>query len=209
MDIALEDVGKRYNRTWIFSKVQHHFTSGTSYAILGNNGSGKSTLLQVVSGFLSPTEGKVIYREANQEVPASDFYQHFSWVAPYVEVPEEFSFRELLEFHFSFKPLLKGMGLREIPAVAGLTAAANQPLTEYSSGMKQRVRLCLALFSDVPVLLLDEPTTHLDRAGISWYREVVQEYATNRLLIISSNQEHEFDFCQQQLQVGRWKPEKR
>ncbi len=203
--VRLDDIGKRYQRQWIFQGVNQHFEKGKSYALLGPNGSGKSTLMQIVSAILSPTVGKVHYDLAGQNLSADDIYRQLSFSAPYLELVEEFTLLELINFHRSFKPLVQGMSSDQLIQRVELQDARHKQIRNYSSGMKQRVRLGLALLTRSEIVLLDEPTNNLDVRGIDWYRALVQEHRADRLLIIASNQAHEYDFCEHQVNIQQWK----
>jgi ABC-type multidrug transport system ATPase subunit len=217
MTISVSDAGKRYNRDWIFRRFSYTFHSGTSYAITGPNGSGKSTLLQAIGGAIGLSEGRLEYamadgREAmaapanGQRATANDStYQHISIAAPYLEVIEEMTVTEFLEFHQTFKPLLKDTSIKTIIAAVGLESAAHKQIRYYSSGMKQRVKLAQAIFSDVPVILLDEPCTNLDSAGIALYQQLIKDYCSDRLVIVSSNDEAEYGFCKEAVNILQYK----
>jgi ABC-type multidrug transport system ATPase subunit len=195
MKIILSDAGKRFNREWIFRHFDYQFFSSHAYAITGPNGSGKSTLLQFVAGVLMPSEGKIAYYNPDGE-PNEGFFRFFSIAAPYLETIEEMTAIEFLKFHHQFKPLMSGMPVSQILERVGLKDAADKQIRYYSSGMKQRLKLAQAFFSDTPVLLLDEPTTNLDGPGIAMYHELIQDFTAERLLIISSNDPMEYSFCQ-------------
>lgn len=195
MKIILSDAGKRFNREWIFRHLNYQFLSSQAYAITGANGSGKSTLLQFIAGALMPSEGKLDYYLEN-DMPVSAQFPLFSIAAPYLETIEEMTALEFLRFHHQFKPLISGLSPLQILEKLGLKEAAEKQIRYYSSGMKQRVKLAQAFFSDTPVLLLDEPTTNLDGSGIALYQELIRDYCTERLVIISSNDPQEYSFCQ-------------
>jgi ABC-type multidrug transport system ATPase subunit len=205
MRISLTDAGKRYNREWIFRHADLHFEAGGRYAITGPNGSGKSTLLQVIGGMLMPSEGKVAYHDEKGTVEPGNAFAHISFCAPYLELIEEMSGVEFLQFHFGFKTLPAGQTIGSILGQTGLDKSARKQIRNYSSGMKQRLKLAQAIFSDTPVLLLDEPCTNLDKEGISTYRRLIDELAADRLVVVSSNDEVEFDFCDTVLKVEDWK----
>ncbi len=218
MTISLSDAGKRFNRDWIFRRFNYSFTSGNSYAIVGPNGSGKSTLLQAIGGAVGLSEGKVVVsREALagghqtsdiDHTPAADtenLYQYISIAAPYLEVIEEMTVTEFLHFHQTFKPLLSSLSIKEMISVIGLDNAANKQIRYYSSGMKQRVKLAQAIFSDVPVILLDEPCTNLDGTGIALYQQLINTYCKDRLVIVSSNDEAEYGFCKERISMLEFK----
>jgi ABC-type multidrug transport system ATPase subunit len=194
MKIILSDAGKRFNREWIFRHFDYQFFSSHAYAITGPNGSGKSTLLQFLAGALMPSEGKIVYYKKNDE-PTAEFYSLLSIAAPYLETIEEMTANEFFQFHLKFKPLMSGISVSQILERVGLHEAANKQIRYYSSGMKQRVKLAQAFFSDTPVLLLDEPTTNLDSPGIALYHELIRDYCNERLVIVSSNDALEYSFC--------------
>lgn len=205
MTISLNQAGKRYNYDWIFRKVTYTFRAGGRYAILGPNGSGKSTLLQVISGHQHQNEGSVSYLLQDKTVPADTFYQHFSLAAPALELIEELTLKETLRFHLQFKQLLPGFTPEKVIAAISLEHAADKQLRHYSSGMRQRVKLALAIFSNTPVLLLDEPCTNLDTTGIKLYQDLIAQYAPGRTLIISSNDEQEYFMCEERLSILDYK----
>ncbi|HEY0667056.1 MAG TPA: ATP-binding cassette domain-containing protein [Sphingobacteriaceae bacterium] len=202
MEISLENIGRRFNREWIFREVNQTFVSGNSYAILGPNGSGKSTLLQLISGSLTPSEGLLKYRFSDKDVDIEGVYQYLSIAAPYLELIEEYTLSELIEFHFSFKKKVTDVSIVEL---LGFDRSKNKQLKYFSSGMKQRVKLALTLCSDVPVLILDEPTSNLDKEGVEWYHQLINQFTLNRVLLIGSNQEHEYDFCNHRLNITDYK----
>ncbi len=204
MKISLLDAGKRFNREWIFRHFDYSFSSPHAYAITGPNGSGKSTLLQFIAGALMPSEGKIMYTDAlDKSLP--DFYLHLSIAAPYLETIEEMTATEFLTFHQTFKPLQSDISIEEILKKVGLEKAAEKQIRYFSSGMKQRIKLAQAVFSNTPVLLLDEPTTNLDADGISLYQELIRNFCSEKLIIVSSNDAAEYSFCDTVLNMSSLK----
>ena len=205
MKIVLQNIGRRFNRDWIFRNIDYTFTTGETYAILGPNGSGKSTLLQVLNGSLSPSVGTINYFLEDKPVLAEDVFKQLSLAAPYLEVIEEFTLSEMIDFHFKFKAYLPGINKEALIDLLNLDGAKNKLIKYFSSGMKQRLKLALAFCSDTPLLMLDEPTSNLDAQGVDWYLNLVQKFALNRLTVICSNQEHEYSFCKHQLNISDYK----
>ena len=220
MQVQLINTGKRFNREWIFRNCNYTFNAGTAYAITGPNGSGKSTLLQTIAGAINASEGNVTvnrlpFTEEPQPltvngkrsaVDPSLIYQHLSIAAPYLELVEEMTAIEALQFHTAFKPLLAGISVKEILEIVGLKAAADKQIRFYSSGMKQRMKLAQAIFSDVPILLLDEPCTNLDAVGFALYHQLIKDYCAEKLVIVCSNDVQEYDFCTEKLDIMDYKP---
>lgn len=205
MRIILSDAGKRFNRDWIFRKLSYSFIQGNAYAITGANGSGKSTLLQVLSGSMNSSEGNIKWMDDNTEINNENVYQLVSLVAPYLEVIEEMTATEFLRFHAGFKPLQPNISIPQIIELIGLQQAADKQIRFYSSGMKQRVKLAQAIFSNAPILLLDEPCTNLDAAGYDLYHQLIQNYCSNKLIIVSSNDSNEYDFCKEKISITDYK----
>lgn len=205
MEIVLENLGRRFNRDWIFREINYTFTSPQTYAILGINGSGKSTLLQILNGSLSPSAGTICFFYQQKKVEVENVYRHISLAAPYLEMIEEFSLMEMINFHFQFKKYLSGMDQQKIIGLLQMESSKNKLIKYFSSGMKQRVKLALAFCADTPLLMLDEPTANLDTQGIDWYLQLIERFSSNRLTIICSNQEHEYQFCQNRLNISDYK----
>ncbi|MBC6990192.1 ATP-binding cassette domain-containing protein [Hymenobacter sp. BT491] len=201
MQIEAVGLGKRFHREWIFRGLTHIFRPGSATAILGPNGSGKSTLLNTLSGQLLSTEGSLSYAYQGRAIAVEEIPQLLAYCAPYLEVIEELTLTELLHFHTRFKPLRTGFTAKRLIELMYLEKSRHKLIRDFSSGMKQRLKLALALYSDAPLLLLDEPTTNLDRTGVDWYHEHVQATTADRLVLVSSNVPEEYDFCTEQLDV--------
>jgi ABC-type multidrug transport system ATPase subunit len=206
IEIILEKAGKQYNEDWIFSSLDLTLSSGNATVILGSNGSGKSTLLQVISSAIMPTAGKIEYKMKGSAIRPEHAYRLMSIAAPYIELIEEFTLTEMICFHRRLKPLVRNMPTSELIRICQLESNADKPLKYFSSGMKQRLKLALAIMSDTPVLLLDEPVSNLDKAAIDWYRELIMKNTNGRLVVVSSNSiEEEFGFCTQQIKLEDYK----
>lgn len=205
MTISLSDAGKRYNRDWIFRHVNYRFSTGHSYAITGPNGSGKSTLLQALSGALLLNEGTCEWADETGTLDPETVYSRVSICAPYLELIEEMTAREFLDFHRQFKPLLAGTGTEQILTELGLEKAMNKQIRYFSSGMKQRMKLAQCIFSDTRFVLLDEPCTNLDAAGIRLYHSLIEKYCAERLVLVSSNDETEYGWCSDEISLGDYK----
>jgi len=205
MTISLSDAGKRFNREWIFRHFTYQFIQGQSYAITGANGSGKSTLLQVLSGSMHFNEGSCIWSAGNTPVVPEQVYRHVSICAPYLEVVEEMTATEFLDFHQGFKTFLPGITTASALELVGLKAAAGKQIRYYSSGMKQRVKLAQCIFSNTSIVLLDEPCTNLDLTGIDLYNGLIEKYCADRLVIVCSNDKTEYGFCREIINIADYK----
>ena len=207
MKISLTDAGKRFNRDWIFRHFNYQLETGQSYAITGANGSGKSTLLQSLSGSMLLSEGIISFEDKGAMITPETVFKYVSICAPYLELVEEMTLREFLHFHEGFKSYLSGITPDTIISTLGLGRAASKQIRFYSSGMKQRVKLAQCIFSNTPIVLLDEPCTNLDSEGITLYQQLIKDYCNNRLVVVSSNDEVEYKFCRNVINVNEFKPE--
>ncbi len=206
MRIQVTAASKRFNTEWIFSNLNFSFTTGQHYALIGNNGSGKSTLLQIIAGYIGLTKGGIQWiSTSNETIDSTNIFQYISIATPYLELVEEFTALEQIIFHQQFKPLQNGLEPIELLEKIGLKNAAKKQIRNFSSGMKQRLKLALAIFDQAPILLLDEPCSNLDQEGIQTYHQLMQAYAMHKLIIVASNDPQEYQFCSQQLSLSNFK----
>ncbi|HSZ72301.1 MAG TPA: ATP-binding cassette domain-containing protein [Cytophagaceae bacterium] len=201
-ELVLSGLSKTFNKELLFKQLNATFPVHSATAITGHNGSGKSTLLKIIAGLQLPTEGKVAMTINAQSVPTEKYYQYLSYAAPYVELMEEYTLQEMLVFYFKLKPLLPSLLLEQLPDLLLLPKAKHKEIRSFSSGMKQRLKLGLAFFSNTPLVLLDEPTSHLDEQGKQWYKKNLQTLIGKRTLIIASNQEEEIECCTQRILIS-------
>ena len=207
MNITLKNIGKRFQKEWIFRSIELSFDKNDKVAILGSNGSGKSTLLQILSGYLTPSEGSIAWTNRNHQVGVAEVFASVSLATPYMALYDEFTLKENFDFFKSFKPLKGIYSASEFAHEIELSRALNKPLKEFSSGMRQRVKLGLAIIADTDFLLLDEPSSHLDANAIKWYNELVMKYAENRIVFVASNKEEsEIPFCNKRIEIVDFKP---
>jgi ABC-type multidrug transport system ATPase subunit len=211
--IQLNNIGKRFRYEWIFKNVSHTFENGKSYAILGPNGSGKSTLMKILSGHLTPSDGQITFFKEGKKREADTIYHLISYAAPYIDLIEELTLSEIIAFHSKFKPLSKTLSgitsaqqIQSLIEILGFQKSKNKEIRFFSSGMKQRLKLALAICSETPILLLDEPTTNLDAQGVEWYQNLVKSFVLDaplyqRLVIVASNTEHDYLFCDEKLDI--------
>ena len=206
MQISVEKVGKKFVKEWIVRNASFELLAGQQYTFVGPNGSGKSTLLQLLTGIMPVSEGIIKYIDkAGKEIEVDHWYKHLVVAAPYLELIEEFTLREQIEFHSKFKPFKNRLSPKDFEDFIQLPHASGKTLRHFSSGMKQRVKLGLAFMSDVPVIFLDEPTTNLDVPGINWYLDHVVHYTQDQLVLLGSNVKQEYEFCENIISVSAFK----
>jgi ABC-type multidrug transport system ATPase subunit len=203
--VQVKNVSKRFHHEWIFKNLDLELSTGDTIAITGGNGSGKSTLLKCLSGAIPLTAGTIQYQAGATQIAEEQWFRNLALATPYLELPEEFTLSEVINFHFQFKKPLQNRTTTEILEILGLEKHKSKSISQFSSGMKQRVKLALAIFSEVPFLLLDEPTTNLDKQGVTWYLELIQNHCSGRILVVCSNDPREYDFCEKKLALEDFK----
>lgn len=205
LEIKMREASKRFQYEWIFKNITLDLAAGSKTAIRGSNGSGKSTLLKCISGLIPTSEGKITYFLNGVQIPDAEIYQQLVISAPYLELPEEFTLIELLRFHFKFKRNIGNISFDKMMETMFLKDHQNKQISQFSSGMKQRLKIGLCFFSDSPFILLDEPTSNLDERGINWYLEMVNEFGKERTILVCSNDAREYAFCKNHIDVETYK----
>lgn len=200
--LAFDGVSKRFGQTRILNNFSYEFVSGKAYHIAGPNGSGKSTFLKIVCGYISPDKGKLVFSENNKTKEMEELATQTAFCAPYIDLLDELTGREQIDFHRSFKAFLPNADVLEEVKMAGIAHALDRPIRLYSSGMRQRLKLILTFLSDSPLLLLDEPCSNLDEAGKKYYATLANKYSMNRLVLVASNNmEEEHFFCTEKVEI--------
>ncbi len=205
--IQVINAGKKFGKEWIFKNVNLQIAPKDKLVILGLNGSGKSTLLQALTGYLTLNKGTVDFKENDSQLIEPEHqHQYVSLASPYLELIEEFTLREQIEHVAVFKPFLHKLSIDEIIELSGLANHQHKYIKLFSSGMKQRLKLTLAILADAPILFLDEPTTNLDATVIKWYKELIEKYASNKTIVVASNSiKEEYEFCNTVIEMHQFK----
>ncbi len=205
MTIALTQAGKRFGYEWIFRGLTYRFEAGTSYALTGPNGAGKSTLMKVLCGHLSLSKGEIHFEENGRRVEPDVVYRRISMAAPYIELIEELTLSELVHFHARMRPFRNNIAPDQVMEMLQLKGARHKAIRFFSSGMKQRLKLALAIYTEAPILLLDEPTTNLDTAGVRWFAELLEAHSAGRIVVVASNVPEDLRLCTQSLSILDYK----
>lgn len=203
LKVSFKDCGKSFNRQWLFRNVNCAFNVNEKWAFLGSNGSGKTTLTMLIAAQTWPTEGAIQWDYNNQTLQAAQAFSIVSLASPAMELPEEFNLKEIISSHAALKPFSIQNPLDALAELCEFDhKTLMKPIANFSSGMKQRVKLCLAAFTDTPILILDEPLTNLDKSGALVFQNILDNYTQNRLLIIASNREDEYGICNRFIQLS-------
>ena len=195
MQVTIQNLSKRYLYDWIIKDLSYTFADGSISGVNGINGSGKSTFIKMLCGFLSPSEGKILYTSNDKKISRSDVYQCITLAAPYTDIINEYDVEEMFAFHTKFKKLRLDIDTKQFLELVKLKGNKGKQIQFYSSGMKQRLQLALALITDSKLLLLDEPTSYLDDENKAWFYDLLAKHQDNRTIIIASNDKADFELC--------------
>lgn len=209
ISIHINNLGKKFVNEWIFKDLNLNISPAEKLVILGANGSGKSTLLQSIASFLIPTKGEVVWKNDNQVIEDDTIYKHLSMASPYMELIEDFTLTETINHQKQFKPFINNLSAEDVIKRMQLEHTADKYIKNYSSGMRQRVKLGLAILADCPVLLLDEPCSNLDANAIVWYQNMITEFALQKTILVCSNTvKEEYTFCTDKIEIEKFKVQK-
>lgn len=204
MQVVLKSLTKKYNKQVIFTNLDYTFEANQTYALVGHNGSGKSTLIQIIYNYNTISKGEINYY-LNNELVEENAQRFMAFAAPYVDLPEELTLQEIIDFHFSIKQKRTNLDIEQLLADANLSEHTDKMIKHFSSGMKQRAKLILAFATQADLLLLDEPCSNFDHAGITWYQQCINLLLGKCTIIVASNQLYEYEFCQHTLDILKYK----
>ncbi|MFI5253399.1 MAG: ATP-binding cassette domain-containing protein [Bacteroidota bacterium] len=202
--LRAEQIKKTFNRKVIFSDISFDLSSTQSLVITGRNGAGKSTLIKIIAALSSPTTGRISAKENEKEINAAVWFQYIGFVAPYLQLYEEFSAWENLRLLSDIRAMKIGdPRLRELLEMVQLDNRRHDIVRTYSSGMKQRLKYACALLHDPIFLLLDEPTANLDVAGRTIVENIVTEQKKSGVVIVATNEPAEIAWCDQTINLDK------
>ena len=189
MELSIDRLTKHYGHKIAVDRVSAVLSPGV-YGLLGANGAGKTTLMRMLCAILEPTSGEV--RLNGKEVSAmGEAYRN---VLGYL--PQDFGYypSDTAAEFLCYIAALKGIPrqaaqkrVKQLLATLELTAVANRKIKTFSGGMKQRVGIAQALLNDPYVLILDEPTAGLDPKERVRLRNLLSEYAGDKIVILSTH----------------------
>jgi heme ABC exporter ATP-binding subunit CcmA len=194
--LKVSGIGKHYGETLLFKDISFQLNRGDVLAITGWNGSGKSTLLRIIAGLVRPSAGQVGMFLNNEPIPKESRRRFVGMVAPALSLYDELTGLENMEFFCRVRGVACNRhDCLEIIDRVELTEHAGKMCRDYSSGMKQRLKLAQALLHKPPLLLLDEPGCNLDSKGIKVVEEIVSKQRRLGMTVIASNEKREADYA--------------
>ena len=194
--LCVEGVGKQYHQTLLFEDITFSMKPGDVVGITGWNGSGKSTLVRIIAGLVRPSAGCVRMMSGEKVLNEAAKRRFIGLVAPAFSLYDELTGIENLEFFYK----IRGVAFDRVDtldrmAQMGLEGLTDRLCRDYSSGMKQRLKIIQALIHHPPLLLLDEPGTNLDRKGMQMVEDIVTMQRQTGMTIIASNEKQEVDYA--------------
>jgi len=188
--IAIESVGKRYGRVQALDDVSLDIARGEVLGLLGPNGSGKTTLIRLLTGYLTPTRGRLRVAGHDTVGAAMQARRRIGYVPESVPLYGHMRVRELL----TFMARLRGVDARDVGAAVERASARTSlddvlaaPIRTLSRGYRQRVAIAQALVHEPDIVILDEPTNGLDPRQIIETRRLIQELRGERTVLVSSH----------------------
>jgi heme exporter protein A len=204
ISLIANGLSKEFNRSAVFKDITFSLSSPASLSITGKNGAGKSTLLKILAGVLSSTHGYLTYSVNEKQIAAEEFKQYLGFVSPYLNLYDEFTAWENLQFLSRIRSARHQETERgkELLSLVGLWNRRDDRVGAFSSGMKQRLKYAFALLHDPAVLILDEPSSNLDTEGIEVIKHIILEQKEKHIVIIATNSREEARWCDRELTIG-------
>ncbi len=196
LDIKLNKITKKFGYQTILKDIDLHLLSGEVVGLSGRNGSGKSTLLRIISSYLSPTSGEIVYSRDGIVLSKNRIPQYTTYSAPYIKVTQEMNLSEAFNFQQKFKPQISPISYKEFLEIIELKDPKLKEIRQFSSGMQQKINVALAIISKSDLLILDEPTSYLDQHAKQWFQGILRNYRKDRTILIASNDEFDFDLTE-------------
>jgi len=201
--LVATNLAKRFGRRAVFSDVSLEVSAGQALAVVGPNGSGKTTLLLALLGAHHVSRGRVTFLQDDSPLDEAAIRSRTVLVSPYLNLYDNLSAEENLVFFVSVAGgQATGRELQQAMERVGLDGRGGDLVRSYSSGMKQRLKYALALLRDPGFLFLDEPSSNLDEQGKKMVFGLVEEYRSDRVVVIATNEREEQDLAQQVCRLG-------
>jgi len=197
-EFTADNIAKSYTgKIFIFKNFSFLLQPGEVIAVTGENGSGKSTLLKTIAGIINPSRGKITLKINDEVINQDEHNLHLGFVAPYLNLYEEFTPKEHFEIYSKFKGLKSDeRRFAELMEQFNIQKHTNKEIRNFSSGMKQRMKYVLSLIGNPEVLMFDEPTSNLDNAGIEIIGNMIKAKSEEGCgIIIATNEDREKRLC--------------
>ena len=202
--IKVENLKKNFGERKVISSLNLELRQGESVAITGPNGSGKTTLLKLLLALLRPSSGKVTYYDDDRVLSREELRHRISFVSPYLSLYDQLSAEENLQFFTAVRGgNITGKDIDSLLLKVGLVGRGMDLVSEYSTGMKQRLKYAVALSSKPDFLLIDEPSSGLDDSGKAMMTALIEEQRSGSIIILATNEKEEYSLASQQCRLDQ------
>ena len=189
MELSFDRLTKHYGRKIAVDCVSAVLKPGV-YGLLGANGAGKTTLMRMLCAILEPTSGEVFLDGTEVTSMGADYRDLLGYLPQDFGYYPNYTAKEFLWYMAALKGIPKSMArerTKELLEVVGLHDVTGKKLKTFSGGMKQRVGIAQALLNNPKILILDEPTAGLDPKERVRFRNLISDYARDRIVILSTH----------------------
>ncbi len=189
MELLIDHVSKQFKDKKAVSDVTLHITPGV-WGLLGANGAGKTTLMRIIAGIMKPCSGRIVYDGVPIRTLGERYRDIFGYLPQEFGFYPEFTVKSYLEYIAALKaisPRKTRRKISELLDMLSLSDVRNKKISKLSGGMKRRVGIAQALLNDPEVLILDEPTSGLDPGERVRFRNLISEFAHDRIVLISTH----------------------
>ena len=189
MELKIQNITKRYRDKTAVDDVSITLTPGV-WGLLGANGAGKTTLMRMLAGILQPSSGRILCDGVEIGTLGAAYREKLGYLPQEFGFYPEFTVQDYLEYMAALKGLPRTEAARQIDALlerVSLTEVRRKKIIKLSGGMKRRVGIAQALLNDPEILILDEPTAGLDPGERVRFRNLLSEFAQERIVLISTH----------------------
>jgi heme exporter protein A len=196
-EVEARDLAKSYGDRHVFKGISFHIGHGESLAVVGPNGSGKTTLLKIIAGLLPPTNGEVYIRLEGRPLDRFELRRRMGIVLSERSLYEELTALENISFFTKVKGFRSSRDyLMGVLRMVGLEEVSSLLVSEMSSGMKQRLKIAVAIAHDPGLLILDEPTVNLDPEGLRILKDIMELQKGRGVLLMATADPREGKMCE-------------
>lgn len=189
LELEIRHISKCFKDQKAVDDVSLTLTPGI-WGLLGANGAGKTSLMRMIAGITKPSGGEILYDGIPIQVLKEGYRDIFGYLPQDFGFYPEFTVKSYLEYVSALKGLSKQETKRKIEELLErltLTDVRNKKIAKLSGGMKRRVGIAQALLNEPEILILDEPTSGLDPGERIRFRNLISEFAHERIVLISTH----------------------
>lgn len=189
MELQLRKLNKHYGTKRAVNNVNAVLTPGV-YGLLGANGAGKTTLMRMICGVLKPTSGKIYLDGKTIEELGERYYTHLGYMPQDFGFYPDFTAREFMLYMAAVKGVDRKTAKKraeELLESVNLQDVADKKIKSFSGGMKQRLGIAQAELNNPSILILDEPTAGLDPKERVRFRNLISDFAKEKIVILSTH----------------------